>query len=397
MMRAKNLVFLAGLCLAACGGSTVASVPPGGALDPPPPPKPEAPAPAAAKPAPKPLAEVQKKTIAAVEDALNTHNAKKLAEIYAPDAVTGGPTPEGWKEVKAREAMEKSHTELFAGFPDFKLTTTRVFQKGDVVVHEWHASGTQKGDFRGTKASNKSMNLRGASVYVIGDDGLIKSEHNYFDHMTVRTQIGAGQGKARNAPAPTAPAEWVLAKPEDEKNVAIAQKYYDAFGKNEKDFLGLLDDKFVQTYWADPEDQSGKEAAKKAFQEVSKAVPDLKSSAQRIFAAGDYVIAELTVGGTQKGQLGPLKASNRPFAIHSLDILQLKDGKVVHGWTYASNAELMGQLAPKAEEKKPEPPKDDKKPADKPVDKKDDKKPVAAATAAPSAAKPPPPPSPPKK
>lgn len=379
MMRAKHSWILGGLCLfsIACAGGGVAKIPPGAALDPPPPPQPETHQASVPAPKPKPrapLADVQRKTIGAIEEALNAHDGKKLAELYAPDAMTGGPTPDGWREVKAREAMEKSHSELFAGFPDFKLATARVIQKGDVVSHEWQATGTHKGDFRGTKASGKTMSLRGLSVYVIGDDGLIKNEHNYFDHNTVRIQIGAAQGKAR-ALGPAGAAEWIVAKGDDDKNAALAQKYLDSIA-NEKDMLALLRDDVVQISYSEPDDKKGKDAAKADMQMWLKAFPDAKASATRIVTVGDYVVIEAAYSGTHKGPLGPLKATNKPVTAHGVDVLLVKDGKVAKSWSYMSMLELMGQLGVSTEKKA-----DDKKPADKPADKPaekkaDDKKPA---------------------
>jgi steroid delta-isomerase-like uncharacterized protein len=381
MISANKLLALAvlPLLLASCGGTEPAKTPPGIALDPPPSPKVE-PRSAPSQPS-KPkasLLEVQKKTVAALEDALNKHDAKKLADLYAPEAMTGGPTPDGWKEVKARDAMEKSHAELFAGFPDFKLATVRVVQKGDMVVHEWHASGTHKGDFRGTKASGKSMNLRGASVYLIGEDGWIKNEHNYFDHNTVRVQIGAAQGKVRAAAAPAAPAtEWIVAKGDEEKNVAVAAKFFENMSK-EKETLALLTDDVTMTSFASPDDQKGKEAVRADMQMWLKAFPDAKSTITRIMGAGDFVVVELAFAGTHKGALGPLKATNKPVTVQAIDVLQLKDGKIAKGWTYMSTLEMMSQLGAAPDKKPDEKKADDKKSEEKKADEKkaDDKKPA---------------------
>lgn len=380
MIRAKDVLGLGVLALvtSACGGTEVAKPPPGMALDPPPPPKAEtaSPPPQVAKPKP-PLVEVQKKTVLALEDALNKHDAKKLAELYAPDAMTGGPTPDGWKEVKARDTMEKSHAELFAGFPDFKLTTARVIQKGDIVAHEWQATGTHKGEFRGTKPSGKTMNLRGASVYLIGEDGWIKNEHNYFDHKTVRVQIGAAQGKVRSPAAPTS-ADWIAAKGDEDKNVALVQKFYENMTK-EKEALALLADDVTMTSYASPDDQKGKDAVMADMQMWLKAFPDAKPSITRIFGAGDFVVAEVALAGTHKGPLGPVKATNKPVNVQAFEVFQIKDGKIAKGWKYMSTLEVMTQIGEaggdkKADDKKPAPVFPEKKADAKPPEKKDDKK-----------------------
>ena len=49
-----------------------------------------------------------------------------------------------------------------------------------------------------------------------------------------------------------------------------------------------------------------------------------------LFAAGDFVVAEVAFAGTQKGQLRSFKASNKHVTGRFADIMQRKDGKLAH-------------------------------------------------------------------
>src|SRR5262245_43674273 len=77
-----------------------------------------APAPAAPQPA---LVELQKHAISAQVAAMNAHDAKKMAEIYRPDAVAVEPSPYGFAEQNARQSAEQMASALFTQFPDFKV------------------------------------------------------------------------------------------------------------------------------------------------------------------------------------------------------------------------------------------------------------------------------------
>ena len=91
-------------------------------------------------------------------------------------------------------------------------------------------------------------------------------------------------------------------------------------------------------------------------------------------------------------------ATKKPINYHALDIMQVKDGKLVHGWTYANGFEFATQLglAPKPGAEKgakagdkaaPAKPADKAGPA-KPADKAAPAKPAdKAAPAAPPAKK----------
>jgi hypothetical protein len=52
----------------------------------------------------------------------------------------------------------------------------------------------------------------------------------------------------------------------------------------------------------------------------------------------------MTFVGTQKGAMGPIKASNKAVKSHMVDIQLLKDGKATREWSYGNSAELLVQI-----------------------------------------------------
>jgi len=363
---------LLALVISACGGEGDA-VPPPQAPPPPPPMAAPPPPPPAAAPAPEPakpaMLDMQKQGNQQALAALNAHDAKKLADVYASDAALN---VIGMGEYRGREAIQGEIQKVFDGFTDFKLGMSKIYVKNDVVVQEWVATGTQKGEFNGIKPTGKSIGIRGADVLWFNSDGLVKQANRYFDGGTMMAQLGQMKMPARPvASLPSGEPEWHVAKgtPEEAKAVDLAMTMYNSFEKKtEADFLASMSD---TTVWADlmqPKDMSGKAEAKKFFQMFTKAFPDLKQTLDPIFAVDEYVIGVATLSGTHSGQLGPLKPTKKAVTLHGIDIMVVKDGKVQSGTSYGNNMELLAQegLLPKPKAAKTE---GDKKPA---ADKKPD-------------------------
>lgn len=348
----RTLLLGPAILLVACGGE---SAPPPVA---PPPPAPAeavnapAPAPAATEaPAPKlSKAELAKKTLMAMHAASNAHDAKATRALYAADGVKQIPMPDGWKDVKGGDELEKQAAQMFSMAPDMRWATTRVFQNGDVIACEYVVTGTHEG---------KKIGVRGLAIDWFDDEGKIKKERVYLDQITGMVQAGRIPGKAPDpAAAPTGEAPWIVAKADDTEG-KLVETYKAgwpvAWGKKDrKAYEGLLADDFVQEDVAWGMTAKGKTEAGKGMEKFTKAVPDVAVTVDSAWAAGDSVIAELTMKGTQKGALGPVKATNKPFTGHMVNVADYKDGKLVRSTVYMNALEILGQLgvAPNPPEKK---------------------------------------------
>jgi steroid delta-isomerase-like uncharacterized protein len=77
-------------------------------------------------------------------------------------------------------------------FPDAKLELKNSFSSADTSISELIARGTHKGDFMGIPPTGKSVDIRIANVMEIRD-GKIYREREYFDVMTMMTQLGVAK------------------------------------------------------------------------------------------------------------------------------------------------------------------------------------------------------------
>ena len=297
----------------------------------------------------RPLAELQREAMKGMLAAFAAHDPKKIAALYTDDVVSGSPGPLGWMEDRGKGAVESGHVKLFAGFPDMKWMSPRVFVKDDVVIQEWVSNATHTGDMGEMKATGKPTGIHGVSVYWFNEDGLIKKDSTYYDGATIAMQTGSMPGKPRALPAlPAGEPTWTTSSgtPEEQKRIDSAKSMYAAFaGKDEKAFLAHLDKDAIHIAYAQPDDKKGQKVAGEGHKAMHKAFPDMKNTVTNIWAFGDKVVAEITMTGTHQGALGPLKATKKPVTLHSLDILTFgKDDKVLSLESYGSSLELLGQL-----------------------------------------------------
>lgn len=152
-------------------------------------------------------------------------------------------------------------------------------------------------------------------------------------------QSGRVQGKAPEPiPAPSAEGPWVVAKGDagEEKHVEAFKSSWPAIWpkKDRKAYEALLTDDFVQDDVAWGMTFKGKTEAGKGMDGFVKAVPDLTVTVDSAWGFGDVVVAELTMKGTHKGPLGSVKATNKPFTAHVVNVVEHRDGKQARSAIY---------------------------------------------------------------
>lgn len=310
-------------------------------MPPPPPPKVEEPAP----PPPAPtLAELQAKGLASMFEAMNAHDAKKAAALYTEDGTWKFP---GDPDTKGREKIEAALAGLFATFPDMKFGQAYVLTKGDVTVTQFALTGTHKGDMGPIKATNKPVGWQAIEIQWWTPDGHIKEEHAYWDNGTMMSQIGLSPMKAPAIPTLAATAQNVTAKGDDTetKNVGLVKTMYGAMEKKSAaDFTGIMTD---TSEWSDntqPVASKGKADAQKFFDRHLKAFPDAKMNVKNSWGFGDFVVSEVTMNGTNTGPLFGKPATKKSVAMDSADLVQMKDGKIVKGWSFGNGMQVASQL-----------------------------------------------------
>jgi ketosteroid isomerase-like protein len=124
-------------------------------------------------------------------------------------------------------------------------------------------------------------------------------------------------------------------------NAALARRFYVAFNARDLDSL----DKFMAPDIVDhnpaPGQAGGIAGVKTSLRGFFALSSDIQARNDLVIAKGDYVTVYSTATGMHTGDLLGVKATHKPFQIHTLDIWRVKDGKLAEGWHVE---ELLGIL-----------------------------------------------------
>jgi predicted ester cyclase len=296
--------------------------------------------------APKP-SEVITASLKSVVAAWNAHDAAKVAAGYEPGATLVIP---GSPPVVGHDAVQDAAKGEFTAYPDFKVAITRAFISGHSAVFEWVVTGKNDGPpAPGQKPTGRSIGISGVSLATFDDAGLMKEDHRYFDGPTIGSQLDP-KAKAGTFVAPvtmpTAEMEVHVSKgtPDEAKTVADGNAILKADEtKDDKALLATVNPDYV---WIDntsptPITQATLVSVQGGY---NKAFPDWTMTPTTTMAADGYYVVEVTFAGTQKGPMGPIKASNKPVKTSMIDIQLLKDGKASKEWSYFNSADLLTQI-----------------------------------------------------
>ena len=312
-----------------------------------PPPVDTMPPPAAEAPKPS-MTDMQASAMKTMMDGMNAHDADKATSVYTDDAVV---MMAGMPNAQGKDALKDRMKALWVGFPDMKMAVGRTWQKNDVLVWEYGWTGTQTGEFMGMKPTKKPVGVMAVSVHWFTPEGKIKETHRYVDMGSLGMQLGMPKAKGRAMVGLPTTTETHVAKGtgDEDKNVdAIKASSAAVEKKDAKAFLDSMTDDSTYDANVMPKPMQGKKSAEAWFKSFTHAFPDLKSTSTNMWGVEDYVINEYVMTGTQKGALsgpaGTIPATGKPVTLHGVEIFQLKDGKMVHGWGYENGAEFAMQL-----------------------------------------------------
>jgi ketosteroid isomerase-like protein len=236
--------------------------------------------------------------------AANAHDASRVRQHYAIDAVKGTAGPDGWREVKGVDAIEKQTAAMLTSAPDIQWKPVRIFQREDLIVDEYVVVGTHA-------ANGKRAGLRGVALYWFDDAGKIKKEHVYIDQLTMLIHTGRAEGKAPEPAAmPTANPQWVVSKNDATEEANIAT--------------------FKATWPAKALLAKGFEHDDVASGAREKAAPSADFAPDQAWGFGDFVVAEMQM----KGADGVAK--------HVVEVAEHDKGQLVRATLYSNRLEGKG-------------------------------------------------------
>ena len=130
------------------------------------------------------------RTIAAYNEAWNSHDLDTIIAMHAPDMVfenhTAGESAQG-NEVRGHIGS------IFETWPDIHFETRRLYVRDGVVTQEWTATATHANEMRRGELvaapTGKRIEWNGIDVIPF-EEGLVKRKDVYSDSVSILRQVG---------------------------------------------------------------------------------------------------------------------------------------------------------------------------------------------------------------
>ena len=168
----------------------------------------------------------------------------------------------------------------------------------------------------------------------------------FFSSAALATMMLSSCAKSGDQAATMADSAKMMAVNNGEANKALVKAFYENVVNNHK--VNAMDQYCAATFTDhNPEmghTGQGLDDNKKSFGEWFASMPDAHASVDNIVADGDMVWALVTFSGTMKGDMGPMKATNKTFKIGGMELAHVKDGKIIERWGYYDKMGMMMQL-----------------------------------------------------
>ena len=134
-------------------------------------------------------------------------------------------------------------------------------------------------------------------------------------------------------------------KNEAERNKAVVRRFIEEV-QNEKNwdsFDELNADDFINLS-APPGVPSDREGGKMFLSAFLNAFPDCQVTVDDMIAEGDRVVTKKTFTGTHTAELNGIPPTGKRVSIQYVDILRLRDGKIIEHWLSMDQMNFMQQL-----------------------------------------------------
>jgi steroid delta-isomerase-like uncharacterized protein len=117
-----------------------------------------------------------------IQQIFNEHNLSSTEKYFGDETLDGSP-----QAGRSDKGFKLMLTEFFRAFPDWRANIEHIVAENNLVVLFLNGSGTHKGEFRGTPATNKTVNIRSADLYKI-EGGKITGHWDVVDQLNLLKQ-----------------------------------------------------------------------------------------------------------------------------------------------------------------------------------------------------------------
>lgn len=257
--------------------------------------------------------------------------------------------------VSGRAAIIERDKGQAISFPDRRGEVRLILANGDRLASVALYTATNTGELPGPdgkpmKPTGKAIGLLIGHVIDLQANATQGTrEAVYFEEGTMAGQLGLSPAPVRKAEMPTGAAAQVVIAGNDEKeraNLAAIRKSFDDMNKKDlKAMEAFLPADYRLVEIGRPADM-GKKEAMAGSKEMLAGFPDLVATATTMWAAGDYVVVEGSIAGTNTGDLPSmgLKKTGKKVNARFLTISRLENGQPKEEWLFYNGAAFAAQL-----------------------------------------------------
>jgi steroid delta-isomerase-like uncharacterized protein len=132
---------------------------------------------------------------------------------------------------------------------------------------------------------------------------------------------------------------------ETDRNKAVIRRFVEEV-QNHQDWevYDELDDPDFVNLSAPPGMPTDRETGKLFLQALAAAYPDISVTIDDMFAEGDRVVTRKTFTGTNSGEFMGVPATGRRVTLQYVDIMRVRDGRIVDHWNVLDQLSWMTQL-----------------------------------------------------
>jgi predicted ester cyclase len=134
-------------------------------------------------------------------------------------------------------------------------------------------------------------------------------------------------------------------QPEIERNKAVVRRFVEQVqNNNDWDAYDELNDPEFVNLSAPPGVPADREGGKMFLQSFANGFPDARFTVNDMVAEGDQVVTKKTVSATHTGEFAGISPTGNRVELTYVDILRLRDGRIVEHWLSMDQLTFMQQL-----------------------------------------------------
>ena len=134
-------------------------------------------------------------------------------------------------------------------------------------------------------------------------------------------------------------------QPEIERNKAVVRRFVEQVQNNNNwDAYDELNDPEFVNLSAPPGVPADREGGKMFLQSFANGFPDARFTVNDMVAEADQVVTKKTVSATHTGEFAGISPTGNRVELTYVDILRLRDGRIVEHWLSMDQLKFMQQL-----------------------------------------------------